>query len=1099
LKRRISHFLFAACFFLAGNSFADNGRWRHITTDDGLAQNSVFGIVQDHQGFMWFGTQDGLCRYDGNHYLTFRPDLNDSNSINSNYIRGLLVGRDGNLWIVTRNGLNRYDPVKGIFSRPPVKEVPAVSFLGLAEDSSGNIWVCTNKDGVYCYNPETKKAAHYLHDDKNPNSICGNNIRGITCDKSGHLWFMSWSNGMSEFDPVKKNWTTFSMTEGPGKLCYPTSRGALFADSKGRIWIGTWGRGLNMWDPSTKTMYCEDGNTPTLPLMNSGMIWSIRETSNGHIWFTTAERGVFDFDPATGKYRNFMHDPDDPWSINDNSVWCITEDRSGLLWTGAWQGGVNVFDPRLERFALFRVNPKDSNSIPSNTIWSFCEDDANGVWIGTGMGPVHYDPVTHQFRQPPLNTKSNPDPNAPPANSNIQAICRDGEGSIWMGTAGAGLHRYDPKTNSYKLYYPDQKNENSILSSLVNEVYCDPQGNVWIGCGIGYVQRYNAITDQFDNYPFDPADSVKFGNGPLAITGLGKDRIAIGTFDGDVYELNIPTKKYKLLYRAPSGNNIACLYRDKIGNLWVGTSGSGLAYLAGEKIILFTEKEGLPNNVINGIVPGDDGELWISTNRGICRFDPVRQDVRCYTTQDGLQGNEFNANAYFRTGDGRVWFGGVNGVTAFFPKDILPNKALAPAILTSFTVLNKSRALAENISFTKDITLKYSDYFFSFEFSGLEFTNPGRNQFRYMMEGFDEDWMDAGTRRFVTYTNLDPGEYTFRVRASNNDGVWGGKETEVHITITPPFWKTTWFYILCGIVVVLSIWGYIKWRESALLKEKQVLETKVTERTFELNQEKEKVTAAHKDIRDSINYAKRIQYALLAHETLLDKNLQEYFILFHPKDVVSGDFYWATLRQAQGTPNKNQFYLAACDSTGHGVPGAFMSLLNISFLNEAVIEKKIEKPGEIFDHVRARLIENVSQDGGKDGMDAILVCIDETSHTITYAAAHNAPVIIRNGEIIQLPTDKMPVGKGEKEENFRTMELPVQPGDSVYLYTDGFGDQFGGPQGKKYKENTLRKLLSEIALLPVKEQQEKLDAAFRDWKGELEQIDDVLLIGIKIR
>ncbi|HEU4717319.1 MAG TPA: two-component regulator propeller domain-containing protein [Bacteroidia bacterium] len=1092
MKHLLSFFLSLALSSLAAQ---ETGQFRHYTTEDGLSQNSVYSIVQDRQGFMWMATQDGLSRFDGYRFEVFHPDAADSNSLSNNSVRCLLVARDGLIWIGTRDGLNVFDPVKKRFSHFFKAKNGLISgnILSLAQDSSGNIWVSSLHEGVSVYNQQKKTFSYFRHDDSNPNSLCGNDVRGMCCDHNGHMWLVTWSNGMSEYDPSSGKWTTFSSGGGPGQLSHPNSRGAICADSKGRIWIGTWGRGLDMWDPSKHEMFSEDRNTPELPQMRSGLVWSVYETRNGHIWFTTAEKGVYDFDPATGHYRNFIHDADDPRSINDNSIWSITEDRSGLIWTGAWQGGVNVYDPRMERFALFRVNPNDSNSLPANVTWTFCTDGAGGIWMGTAAGPVHYDPVTKQFRQPPLD---DPDhkvlyKNAPTPRSNIQALCRDGNGNIWMGTAGAGLHCYDPVTKTYDLYMPEENNDASLTGNTVNSLTTDEEGNVWVCCGSSPFQRFDPVRKAFENFPFAKGDSIRPNDGPVCSISGGPGKMIVGLTGGEVFELDVKTRKYTLIWKSPSDVSVTSLCRDKLGSLWIGMGGSGLMFINGKTQTLFTDKDGLPNDFINGIIPGDNGELWLSTNRGICRFDPVKHDVRIFTTEDGLQANEFNQGGAFRSHDGRIWFGGVNGISAFFPDQITPNTSPAAAIITSLTVLNKKIPLDSDITFTKEIRLSWRDYFFSFEFSGLEFTNPERNQYKYMMEGFDDDWVDAGTRRFATYTNLDPGEYTFRVKASNNDGNWDGREARIHIIITPPFWKTKWFYTLCGIFMLLSVVGYIRWRERKLRKEKEVLESKVTERTYELQQEKEKVTAAHKDIRDSINYAQRIQYALLSHDELLKKNLPEHFIFFRPKDVVSGDFYWAT---QQGPV----FWLAVCDSTGHGVPGAFMSLLNISYLNEAIIEKKMTEPGAVFDYVRSRLIENISQDGGKDGMDAILLKIDHEKNTITYAAAHNAPVVIVNGNTLVTETDKMPVGKGERTDHFKTRTLETVPGEMIYLFTDGCADQFGGPAGKKFKEVNLRKNLAEISALPAGEQRSRLEKTFEDWKSHHEQVDDVLVIGVRI-
>ncbi|HTL81242.1 MAG TPA: SpoIIE family protein phosphatase, partial [Bacteroidia bacterium] len=782
-------------------------------------------------------------------------------------------------------------------------------------------------------------------------------------------------------------------------------------------------------------------------------------------------------------------------ALNDKSVWCVMQDRSGQVWTGTWRGGVNVLDERLDRFELIRFDSKDTNSLPAATVWSMCSDGGKGLWLGTAAGPAHYDPLTKTFWRPHMHPY---DPEGPPSNADIQTLCKDGNGNIWMGTAGNGIYRYDTAQKKFTHYPKNHADPHAIGDEIINCVNVDHSGRVWVGAGHAALQLFDPSINGFISFPLEEKDSLTFG--VYSIANAGDDELLIGFLTGDVMRFNMKTKTFTRIWKNTTAISISALYQDKFGGVWIGTNGSGLIYVKNSSVTYFTEKDSLPNNVINGIVPGTHDELWLSCDRGLCRFDPISKSVRSFTPEDGLQGYEFNQSSNARTPDGKLWFGGVKGFNGFFPKDILPNLTPAPAVITAFTVLNRSYPLDSDILYTKDISLTYRDYFFSFDFAGLEFTNPKRNHYKYMMEGFDAEWVDAGDRRFVTYTNLDPGEYTFHVMASNNDGYWGGKEAVIHITISPPFWRTKWFYTLCGLTLILSIWLFIRRRERILRKEKEILETKVSERTFELQQEKEKVTAAHKDIKDSINYAQRIQYALLAHEELLKQQLKDYCIFFQPKDVVSGDFYWATRRTEPGGRNseKESFYLAVCDSTGHGVPGAFMSLLNISFLNEAINEKQITEPSKVFDHVRERLIRNISQEGAKDGMDAILAEFVAGSDEIRYAAAHNAPLIIRGNEVLQQGADKMPVGKGEKEENFTLRTMKVQKGDVVYFYTDGFSDQFGGAQGKKFKEANLRKFLLDIAQLPMKEQQEKLKHQFEEWKGELEQVDDVLILGVRI-
>jgi len=377
--------------------------------------------------------------------------------------------------------------------------------------------------------------------------------------------------------------------------------------------------------------------------------------------------------------------------------------------------------------------------------------------------------------------------------------------------------------------------------------------------------------------------------------------------------------------------------------------------------------------------------------------------------------------------------------------------------------------------------------------------------YQYKLEGLDDDWTPSTSKTEATYSSLPPGNYMFKVKAMNNDGLWNQEPVTFEFVISPPWYKTWWFYTICVITLIGGFWLYNFTHTKKLIADKQKLEVQVTERTKELREEKEKVEVINKEvieqktviehhnieIMDSIKYAKNIQEALLPSLNEINSLFKNSFVLYMPKDIVSGDFYWATKKDTK-------FFIAVCDSTGHGVPGAFMSLLNISFLNEAINEKNITDPNLIFDYVRQRLIENLSQEEQQDGMDGTLLCIDYSTRTITYAAAYNAPIIIRDKQIIINPADKMPIGKGIKTEPFKNYTLDCKIGDTIYLLTDGFPDQFGGPKGKKFKYKQIRELMCEYAEIPLNEQVFKFNEAFESWRGLLEQVDDVTCMGMKI-
>lgn len=1071
-------------------------RFRQYTTENGLSQNSVYCFEQDQYGFMWLGTQDGINRFDGYSFVIYRPIDNDTHSISGTSVRAVVSDTKGNLWIGTRTGFCRYDRAANNFVRYPAKgggDSGPISDLitDVEEDKQGNIWISTLDAGISILNTTTMKFRHIVAPATfTDGMLSGNDVRGMSCGPDGHVWITTWANGANEYDPATQKFTVFSHENG--MLLHPNTRGGICAASSGLVYIGLWGRGMEVWDGKTKKMsHISVGSNPDDP---RGMIWNITEDHKGRIWAATAETGLFMYDPATGKSQMYINNISDPNSINDNNVWSVGVDRTNHIWAGTWQGGANVLNERISAFAHYRYNPYDSTTLPSKTIWSFCEDGADGLWIGTGAGPAHLNPQTGlvDYRVTP-----HVGDDIPSERSNIQCLARDREGKIWMGSTGGGMYVYDPATDKYDRFLSADVG-GPLRSSIVTAVICDRTGEVWCGSG-GKVQKYNRATDDFTTFSIPEMDSAGANSSVAVIEDHSAEELRIGYTTGDVYIMNKNTGVARHEWKSP-GENITAILPDARGGTWYGTGGNGVFYVNGGKATQFTEANGLPNNSVNAMVFGPNDELWITTNHGICKLDPLTQEVRTYTNEDGTQGNEFNAGAGFRTKDGRIWIGGTNGITAFYPEEITVNQTPADAVLISFTVLNNAYPTKEHIGVAKEVELSWRDYFFSFEYSGTEFTNAAKNQYRYMMVGFDEDWVEAGTRRYVTYTNLDPGTYTFRVMASNNDGVWNGKIAEVKVIINPPFWRTNWFYALCGVALISGTWGFIRLRERNLRKEKEVLESRVDERTAELKDEKEKVQAAHKDIRDSINYARRIQDSILPSDTELKTLLPDSFVLYIPRDIVSGDFYWLA-KPDESKPH--EILVAAADCTGHGVPGAFMSMIGNTLLNEAVRQKGEREPASILNRLHKDMRTALHQDAGsdtRDGMDVAAVRLDFANGKIHYAGANRPLVIVHNGQLQEIRADKMPIGglQGEEERNFTGHTFSVEKGTMIYIFTDGFADQFGGPKGKKFMVKKFYDMLSGMAQQPCIEQHTILMHAIQEWKGVHEQVDDILVIGVRM-
>jgi ligand-binding sensor domain-containing protein/serine phosphatase RsbU (regulator of sigma subunit) len=1072
-----------------------NVRFRQYTSQDGLSQNSVWAFKQDSYGFMWVGTADGLNRFDGYNFMVYKPTPGDSTSICGSSVRSICETSNGELWISTRSGLCRYNRAANDFTNFPSfgdsdKGPISDALTDIKEDKEGNLWIGTLESGISILNLKTLKFTHIIHKDTDvEGALSGNDARGFSIGLDGHVWINTWSHGVNEYDPGTKKFKWF--THESGMLPIPYIRGGICAASNGKIYIGTWGKGIRVWDPKTKSM--SDLSVGDNPLDARGMIWNITEDQKGRLWCATAETGLVMFDLATGERKNFINNINDPNSINDNNVWSVGVDRTNHIWAGTWQGGINVLNERISSFVHYRYNPFDSTALPSKSVWSFCEDGKGGLWIGTGAGPSHYNAEKDiiDFR-----VGAQPNDDEPNDRSTIQALARDKEGLIWMGTVGAGLYKYNPETRKYKLYHPDYE-KSGLAGTIIYSLICDNDGVVWVGTS-NKLQRYDRETDTFATFKNPGKDSATRTIFITQVREKDDDELYLTYSNGMVCTFNKPNEKMEIIWNKPD-IEIACAVPDKRGGLWVGTS-EGMYYLINGTETQFTEATGLPNNSVNAILFDEDEVMWIATNGGLCKMDPLTKELRVYRQQDGTQGNEFNQNAFFRNSDGRLWFGGTNGITAFYPEDITVNQTPADAVITSFSVLNDPYPMKEHITVAKKIELSWRDYFFSFEYSGMEFTNSSKNEYKYMMEGFDEEWVEAGTRRYVTYTNLDPGTYTFKVMASNNDGVWNGKTAEVIVIINPPFWRTTWFYILCGVALIAGTWLFIRQRERNLRKEKEVLESRVEERTAELTEEKEKVSAAHKDIRDSINYAKRIQDAILPSDSELKTLLPDSFVLYIPRDVVSGDFYWLAKPEEK---NPNEILVAAADCTGHGVPGGFMSMIGNTLLNEAVRQKNEKEPALILNRLHKDIRTALHQDAGsetRDGMDVALVRLDFANGKVHYAGANRPMVMVNDGELKEIRANKMPIGglQGEEERNFTGHAFDVKKGTMIYIFTDGFADQFGGAKGKKFMVRKFYDMLKGMAQQPCIEQHTILMHAIQEWKGMHEQVDDVLVIGVRM-
>lgn len=1068
-----------------GASRYDGKSFKNFTTAQGLANNAVLCIMEDKAGNTWFGTDGGgASLYDGTSFTNFTTE----EGLAGNNVFSILQDKTGNIWFSTSSGgVSCYDG-KSFKNFTTDQGLAANIVLCISEDESGDLWFGTFGGGLSRYDGKSFTTIN------KPQGLTGNDVRCITAGSKGFTWFGTYGDGVSLYDG--KSFINFTTAQGLADnnvLC-------ITQDRSGNTWFGT-DAGVSRYDGKSFT------NFTTAQGLANNSIRSITEDKEGNLWFGTYGGGISRYD---GKgFTNFTT----MQGLADNSVSAITEDKKGNLWFGTSGNGASCYDGKSF------INYSTKQGLANNTIRSIIEDKAGNLWLSTsGNGVTRYDGKNFLNYTDAQGL----------SNNTVFDITEDKKGNMWFGTDGGGASRYDGK--SFSTFTTAQGLAN-------NEVFCiaeDKAGNIWMGTSGGGVSRYDG--KYFTN--FTTAQGLA-DNDILCITTDKAGNVWFGTSGGLSRYDGKSFNNYTTLQGLPD-NTITQIVIDKQENIVIASNfGIGV-------ITSFLPKAGTDKGKA---IPA----LSELSNRELQQYNPV---IEIYNSSTGYPIKDVNAgqNAMYCDSKGIVWAATGSDKTAlvrFDPSAIHKNgEPLSVAIQgvrineekicwqdlqnekteagknTSANVTEEvnlfGRALSDPerdsmrskfseikfdgitrfYSLPEHLVLPYGHNQVSFLFTAIEPARPYLVDYQYKLEGYDKEWSPAANKTDVSYGNIYEGVYTFKLKARSPSGVWS-EPISYSFEVLPPWYRTWWMYFVYGCFAVLLITAIVWWNGKKLRTRAQELKVKVEEATLEIRNQKEVVEEQkhlieekHKEITDSINYAERIQRALLAGKKTLDENLDEYFILFKPKDVVSGDFYWAA------TLSNGQFVLVTADSTGHGVPGAIMSIVNIACLKEAVM-KGISDPSQLLNETRKLVVEHLKNDGssegGKDGMDASLVSFDFKANILQCAAANNPVWIIRDKQLIEIKADRFPVGKHDKDQiPFTLHTVELQKGDVVYTLTDGFPDQFGGPAGKKFKQRQLQELLLSIAHEPMEIQKQKLDDVFDKWKAELEQVDDVCVIGVRV-
>lgn len=843
-------------------------KFTRLSLEEGLSDTLVMTILQDHQGFIWVGTQrGGLNRFDGYEFKVYKHDFEDKGSLSHDFVWILFEDSANNLWVGTNGGgLDLYDRATDSFIHhlPDPADptgLPHANIKSIYEDKEGILWIGSD-GGLSKFNRKTGEIFTYRHDPDNGNSLSDNSVRSILEDRqTGLLWLGTRRGGVTALNRETEQFTRYKFNPEDPTTLSNNAVSQIFQDRAGNLWFST-REGFNRFDRENETFvrYFHKADDPDS--VSSDYVHLSYEDSKGRFWVST-RNGLNLFDPKTESFDRYYYDSKTSDSISGNNVRIIYEDSIGAIWFGTADGGLSRIAGVPEKFVTYRHNPDNPNSLIGNFVEALYVDSSNDVWIGTNSGLSQFDGQTFTHYQ-----HNSSDPNSISHNL-IRTIIEDPQGGLWIGTR-RGLNYFDGQT--FTRYEHDPKNPESLSGNVISGLYPDNSGGLWIsvhGFGVDYFDGQTFTHYQLDNPNANGINSRYTGH---IVKGLNGKTFWFAS-EG-LLRLTTKTNTFTHFLFAPEQpentglNDITTLYQDESGMLWLGGfSGLMLFDPNTEKFIRrYTTIDGLIDNDVTAIIGDNQGQLWVSTQNGLSHFDPQSETFRNYDETDGLQSNQFSINSIVKTPDGQIFIGGAKGLNAFYPDQIKDNPNPPAVILTDFELFNQPVAiggegspLKQAINVIDELVLSYDQSVFTLKFAALNYHLPNKNRYAYKMEGFDDNWRYTNAdRRFTTYTNLDPGRYRFRVKASNNDNVWNEEGLSLPITIMPPWWQTIWFRGLMSILLTgLVVGAFIGQRKSAKRRE-QILETQVTERTNELEIAKEKAEAA--------NRAKSTFLANMSHE-----------------------------------------------------------------------------------------------------------------------------------------------------------------------------------------------------------------------------------------
>jgi ligand-binding sensor domain-containing protein/serine phosphatase RsbU (regulator of sigma subunit) len=1062
--------LFLLLTVTSSHAAGQNYYFEHFSSKEGLSASKVYTVIQDDNDFIWLGTGSGATRFDGQRFENFST----SDSMAPGGVKSIYEDSQGRIWMGHIGGgmtlfeddsFRRIAFSTSIFTGIDSARIddgvsPVVSLRGDVTgitEFEGSVWVATSLGGALRLDAPDKGNTLMAGQQYLGRQGLSNDAFGFCIDRNGDLYCIT-DMGIKKYDHASDRFVPYN----PEGLTRYFQKTTMFEDSRGNMWFGTFNGGLYRLDRENGTMHIYD----TRNGLWGNFVTYIIEDYRGNIWVSSMEDwesrgGITVFSPdGTIIYNNSN-------GLLAQHILCMIEDREKNILIADRDAGLFIY--KGDHFTSFLAPA----FLASNDVSTLAQDPSGRYWFGTREGLSLYNPNQKEGNQ--VKLKSFP---ASLEGNQINIIRPDNDGYVWIVTASDEVFRYDINNGSYR--YDLDLNAN-LQSLRIAALTTDRLNNLWLGTDRALIS-WNVHKNE--GQTFTQIDGLT-GNNITSLFCDSKGNLWIGT---EVRNgLTRHSQESDAFTAVDFGADIrpTSITETPDGTIWVGTI-DGLYGLRADTVWKrITEADGLLMNSINLLQPDGSGNLFIGTNLGLNRYDLSTGKISSFTEKNGFTGIETRPNASFADHNGDLWFGTANGAIRMSPSK------LPPVITEPATHIWRTLVNYETYPIYDGIRLSHTQKRIMFDFLSICLVNPETVKYQFMLVGADKDWVTTDQTRAM-YSSLSPGKYIFKVRASNNYGYWNENPVELSFTIRPPFYQSSWFILLSIAILVSGIYLYIRLRERKLLREKEVLEEKVEERTAEVVTKSHELEEKNRDITASIRYAERIQAAMLPPENYFNNT----FVLFMPKDIVSGDFYWMY-------DSGYKQYIATVDCTGHGVPGAFMSIIGHNSLNKIVKENGVKRPSEILDHLNIEVVHALlqrSQKAVRDGMDISLISYDIFEHFVEYAGAYQPLYHVRDGKVTVYKADRFPIGMtdGQARKIFSNYRIDVMRGDMLYIFTDGYADQFGGEEDKKFKTVKIRALLAELYKLPVEEQKRLLEKTIRDWMGNNPQVDDILFIGTRV-